>query len=134
MSDAKQAIEQASAAFGAALAARLFRGRKGHGGAPASEVHLKEAELADMLAVAHEVGAKSAQDLLAALQELLAADTSGMRAAMNGIASQRPGGSFGIAVDDDALAREWQAFDEKLRAIEGRARTAIARASGTAHD
>jgi hypothetical protein len=46
---------------GRKMAARIFRDRKGHGGAPASEVHLKEDQLALFLAAAFELGVEAAR-------------------------------------------------------------------------
>ena len=47
--------------FGRRNAARLFEGRKGHGGGPCSYRSLRPAELAALLAAAFEAGARHAK-------------------------------------------------------------------------
>lgn len=48
-------------AFGRRNAAKLFEGRKGHGGGPCSYRSLRPAELAALLAAAFEAGARHAR-------------------------------------------------------------------------
>lgn len=62
MSESKH-TQMPSDAFGASLAAKVFASRKGHGNAPASEIHLKQADLAVLLAAAYELGIEAATQI-----------------------------------------------------------------------
>lgn len=56
--DAISTLEERAASYGRRLARGYFKNRKGHGGAPVTKVTFTEAEMAALVAVAYQQGAK----------------------------------------------------------------------------
>lgn len=52
-------LKKAAVDYGMQAATNYFRGRKGHGGGPVGKVLLTQAELAAVLAIGYEAGAKN---------------------------------------------------------------------------